>query len=38
MTQQSKNKIEQAANVAGIVISGMLWVLQVTSLLRGKAK
>ena len=35
MTQQTKDKIEKAANVAGVVISGLLWALQVAGMLRG---
>jgi hypothetical protein len=35
MTQQTKDKIEKVANVAGVVISGVLWALQVAGMLRG---
>ena len=35
MTQQTKEKIEKAANVAGVVISGLLWAIQVAGMLRG---
>jgi hypothetical protein len=38
VTPQTKEKIEKAANVAGVVISGVLWALQVAGMLRGKVK
>ena len=35
MTQQTKDKIEKAAKIAGVVISGVLWALQVVGMLHG---
>ncbi len=38
MTQTTKDKIEKAANLAGVVISGALWAIQVAGMLRGNGK
>ena len=38
MTQETQNKIEKGANVASVVISGVLLALQVTGLFRGRIK
>ena len=35
MTQQTKDKIEKVINVTGVVISGVLWALQVVEMLHG---
>ncbi len=35
MTQQTKDKIEKVINVTGVVISGVLWALQVAGMLHG---
>ena len=38
MTQQTQDRIEKGANVASVIVSGVLLALQVTTLFRGKAR
>ena len=35
MTKPTREKIEKAANVAGVVLSGVLWALQVAGMFTG---
>ena len=38
MTQETQAKIEKGANIASVVVSGVLLALQVTGLFRGRIR
>ena len=38
MTKPTKDKIERAANVAGVVLSGVLWAIQVAGMIGSGGK
>jgi len=38
MTQPTKDKIEKAANVAGVILSGVLWAIQVAGMIGSGGK
>ena len=38
MTKPTKDKIEKAANIAGVILSGVLWAIQVAGMIGSGGK